>query len=157
MGEEVPNPIEVLFRQIHPQSYQNGRLSTDRFKPQPNDAGFMSVDRSTLTTAEKSHSLYASMGKKSAAVYGLSVAEFLSEALKVYADPIEADGVSPANPAHAVVDYTAFDERKWKNISKRLAVFALARGALHLPPSNDDIATEHGDAFLDAVSEKAAE
>ena len=93
----------------------------------------MSVDRSAVTTASASHSLYTGQGLQSAAVFGLAVEELGEEGIAVYEDPITADpsqGVA-ANPAHALADYTSCEEGKWKVIGKRLKRTAIARGKLH--------------------------
>ena len=131
----MTNPLtaldEVLLRQIHPSSYAGGRPASDRFRPQPSDAGLMSVDRGSMTTPAASHALYTSSGKQSAAVFGVSVGEFGGEGLNCFPDPLSATQHQPANPAHALVDYNPFHEREWKNISKRLCVKAIARGRLY--------------------------
>lgn len=131
MGKPVTDPNEVLFRQIHPNSFVDGRLASDRFRPQPRDAGFMSVDRGSLTTAMASNLLFTTSGRQSVAVFGISVEEFSDELLPCLENPLEADGDMPANPAHAVVDYNCHNDNKWKIISKRLTQKALARGLLH--------------------------
>ncbi|KRA84228.1 hypothetical protein [Altererythrobacter sp. Root672] len=136
MAEQLTDPNEVLFRQIHPSNFKDGRPASDRFRPQPSDHGKMSVDRAALTSANASHALYSSSGNLSAAVFGVSVEEFLEESLICLSDPLIATAGQPANPAHALVDYTSFEERKWKNISKRLCIKAIERGQLH-PPDED--------------------
>lgn len=131
MGEPLTNADEVLFRQIHPNCIHNGEPASDRFKPQPNDAGLMSVDRGSLTDAASSHALYTSTGNQSGAVYGVTVGEFGDEVVECRDDPLEATEDTPANPAHALADYTPHEEKKWKLISKRLTQKAKARGRLH--------------------------
>lgn len=131
MGKPLTDPNEVLLRQIHPNCYMNGRPSSDRFRPQPSDCGRMSVDRNSLTTPAASHSLYASTGRQSAAVFGVSVGECGAETLQCLPDALKATDEQPANAAHALVDYTSLDGKKWKNISKRLCLQAVARGQLH--------------------------
>jgi hypothetical protein len=131
MGELLTNADEVLFRQIHPNCMHHGEPASDRFKPQPNDAGLMSVDRSSLTDAPTSHALYTSTGNQSAAVYGVTVGEFGDEVVECRDDALEATEDTPANPAHALADYTPHEEKKWKLISKRLTQKAKARGRLH--------------------------
>ncbi len=131
MSEPLTDLHEVLFRQIHPNCMQNGEPASDRFKPQPNDEGLMSVDRSSLTSAKASFETYIGGGRQSVAVFGVSVGEFQEENIPCSSDPIDgADGGHP-NPAHALADYTAHEERKWKNISKRLTQKAKVRGRLH--------------------------
>jgi len=131
MSKLLTDHAEVLFRQIHPTYYQNGVPSKSRFMPQPNDNGFMSVDRGKLTTAAASHAAYLAAGKQSAAVFGISVGEFASETLPCAEDPVEATDEKPANPAHALVDYTSFDEKTRRLISIRLWAKATSRGQLH--------------------------
>lgn len=131
MGNPLSNPDEVLFRQIHPNFMQNGKPASDRFKPQPNDAGMMSLDRETLTTAKASHELYISTGRQSSAVFGVSVGEFNEENIPCQDDPLAATASTPANPAHALADYSRYDEKEQKNISKRLHRKAISRGQLH--------------------------
>lgn len=91
----------------------------------------MSTDRGAVTTAVEAHALYTASGRRSAAVFGVSVGEFWSENLQCYSDPLSAQDSQPENFAHAVVDYNELDEKQWKNISKRLTVFAISRGCLH--------------------------
>lgn len=130
MGEPLTKPDEVLFRQIHPNYMQNGEPASDRFQPQPNDHGLMSVDRSSLTDAASSHALYIQTGKQSAAVYGVTIEEFTEELIVCREDPLVETDTSPANPAHAAADYTTHEKKKWKLISKRLTQKAKARGKL---------------------------
>ena len=130
MAKILDNQFEILFRQIHPQFIQNGEPASDRFKPQPNDAGMMSVDRSSITNAASSHALYTRSGKLSGAVFGVTVGEFQDEQIECHADPItETEDIS-ANAAHALADYTRHEEKEWKLISKRLTRKAKTRGKL---------------------------
>lgn len=131
MSAQLTDLDEILFRQIHPSFLSGGRPASDRFRPQPNDVGRMSVDRSALTTASQSHHLYTSDGLASAAVFGVSVSEFAEENLSCFSDPLPATGASSANPAHAVVNFIPIPEEQWKLISKRLAVKAANRGQLY--------------------------
>jgi len=131
MGDPIINLEEMLFRQIHPNCIVDGAPASDRFKPQPADAGFMSVDRSSITSAASSHALYVSTGRKSSAVYGVTVGEFKEEEIQCLSDPLSETVSSSANDAHALADYNPHDEKKWKLISKRLTQKARAHGQLH--------------------------
>ncbi|QNK74208.1 hypothetical protein H7F36_02875 [Variovorax sp. PAMC28562] len=124
-------PEEVLFRQIHPHSLEKGEPSSDRFRPYANDQNQMSVDRSALTTAAESHTLYVANGKLSAAVFGLAVAELSAESIPCKADPLTAKDDQLENAAHALADYSAHSEKAQKNIAKKLKQLAIARGCLH--------------------------
>jgi len=131
MANNLSDQDEVLFRQIHPDSLQDGEPASDRFRPSERDANKLSTDRSSLTTAADAHALFTSTGKKSAAVFGLTVGEFLTESIPCVEDPVKDAPEFPDNPAHALADYSAHERNKQKVIAKRLKRLALARGCLH--------------------------
>ena len=122
---------EVLFRQMHPSFVQAGEPSSQPFAPTPKDDNKLSVDREALTTAAASHALFTGNGHASAAVYGVSVGEFVGEALPCRSDPLAATATQAENPAHAYADYAAHVPAQQKNRAKRLKRYALARGQLH--------------------------
>jgi hypothetical protein len=130
-SQPINDGEEVLFRQIHPNFYDNGFPGSPPFAPTAKDDDKLSVDRSSMTTAEASHALFTSNGFDSAAVFGVTVAEFGTESLKCYSDPTEANGTIAANPAHAYADYSGFSANQGKKIAKRLRNFAVKRGQLH--------------------------
>lgn len=122
---------ELLFRQIHPDFIQDGEPSSDRFRPSQRDENKLSVDRSELTTASDSYALYTRNGLASAAVFGLTVHEFGSEAITCAPDPVPASENMAANEAHALADYSTHTISKQKIIAKKLKRLAVARGCLH--------------------------
>jgi hypothetical protein len=128
---ELTKGDEVLFRQIHPYFFENGEPTSQAFTPTVKDAGKLSVDRSAITGAKESYELYTTTGRRSAAVYGLSVAEFHSHGIVCHADPIEQSNEMPANPAHAFAGFHAFAVNQQKIKAKRLKHVAIARGVLH--------------------------
>lgn len=126
------NTTEVLLRQVHPKLRDNGKLASSVFVPNPSDNGLLSSDRSTLTTPAAAFQHYTQhVGKQSCAVFGLEVQEYADEAIACTADPLAASGSIPANPAHALSDFTAHDPRCWKNIAKRLKIKAEERGCFY--------------------------
>jgi hypothetical protein len=131
----TPRPLdgddEVLFRQIHPNFYDNSYPGSGQFAPSAKDENKLSVDRASLTTAAESHSLFTGNGFVSVAVYGVSVAEFSAEGLPCYPDPLMAEGTRAANPAHAYADFSSFTPSQGKKIAKRLRNYAVNRGRLH--------------------------
>jgi hypothetical protein len=124
---------EVLFRQIHPTQYDNSHPASGQFAPSLKDEGKLSVDRSSITTADASHALFTGNGFDSAAVYGVSVGEFSAESLPCYPDPLKAEGTLAANPAHAYADFQSVSTSQGKKIAKRLRNAAVKRGRLHPP------------------------
>ncbi|WP_125255468.1 hypothetical protein [Brevundimonas fluminis] len=131
MADKLDDDNELLFRQVHPNFVVDGQLSSQPFQPSVKDDNKLSVDRSSLTTAADSHSLYTSNGFESVAVYAVNVAEFGAEALPCVSDPLPAAGDLAANPAHALADYSAHKPSKQKTIAKRLKQKAINRGRQH--------------------------
>jgi hypothetical protein len=124
---------EVLFRHIHPKLYENGISASVLFAPSPKDRNQLSVDRGALTTPAASRALYTGNGFESAAVYGVSVGEFVDEELQCYPDPLPKTDKLAANPAHAYADFSAFSPNEGKKIAKRLRNNAVKRGCLTPP------------------------
>ena len=125
--------MTTQFRQIHTNFYDNGLPGSGQFAPSAKDKNKLSVDRSSLTTPEASHTLFTGNGFDSVAVYGVSVEEFSAERLPSYPDPLQAEGRLAANPAHAYADFTALSTSQGKKIAKRLRNNAVKRGRLHPP------------------------
>ena len=129
---------EVLFRQIHPSFIQDGEVSSQpfvptsqAFAPTPKDDGFLSVDRSSITSAGESYRLFTSNGHSSSAVYGVTVGEFSDEAIQCIEAPIKATEKQAANEAHALANYNPHTAGQQKTKAKRLKQKAIARGRLH--------------------------
>jgi hypothetical protein len=124
---------EVLFRQVHPDLMHAGEPASSAFVPKPSDKGYLSVDRSSVTTAKAAYDLYVANGLRSVATYGLTVGEFGAYGLPCKPDPITGIAGQLDNPAHALVDYNAMTPSHQKRVGKRLKTVALARGILHKP------------------------
>lgn len=133
MAEQLANDDEVLFRQVHPTFMQDGQPSSQPFMPTDKDNNLLSVDRSSLTTAEASYLIFTGDGNQSIGVYGINVGEFKEHALPCVSDPIMASENKLANPAHAYADYSQYGTNKQKTLAKRLKLRAIARGKLYSP------------------------
>ena len=131
MCDVLTNGSEMLFRQIHPNFLVDGDPASNRFVPSENDKGYLSLDRSSLTSAQESHRLYTCSERLSAAVFGLRVDDFKTEGILCRSDPTEANPPHPANPAHALADYTGLESSRLKNVAKRLKRLAIQHGQLH--------------------------
>lgn len=135
MSDKLTNNSEILFRQIHPNSLQNGEPGSDRFRPSEQDENMLSVDRSSLASAMDAHALYTNANRKSAAVFGISVGEFETESIPCMTDPLDETQTEPANPAHALADYSTHSTSKQKLVAKRLKRHAVERGCLYSAPN----------------------
>ncbi|MBG0794197.1 hypothetical protein IYY11_12565 [Methylocystis sp. H62] len=131
MSTQLTDEEELLFRQVHPDLLDGDIPASSNFKPKPSDENMLSVDRSSLATAEEAFDLYISNGRKSIAVYALSVGEFTGEKINCVEDPVEASEKMKANPAHAVADFSTHNVSQQGKIAKRLKQKAVARGKQH--------------------------
>ncbi|MFO0652992.1 MAG: hypothetical protein U0326_42635 [Polyangiales bacterium] len=67
-------------------------------------------------------------------MWAVSVAELrapMTAALRALEDPLDVTSDAPANPAHALIDFTPFSKSQQKKIARRLKALALIRGQLH--------------------------
>jgi hypothetical protein len=132
MIDKLEDSEEVLLRQIHPTFFENGEPSSDRFRPSQLDKNLLSLDRNSMVSPAQSHANYEGAGRKSAAVFGVTVGEFMIENIDCLHDPLDSTPVQAANPAHASANYERHDLKQQKLIAKRLKRVAIARGCLHL-------------------------
>lgn len=132
-GMRIEDPGERLLRQIPPAWLQEGRVTSQAFKPMPKDQKLLSVSRGSLTTPEAAHDRHVNvLGLRSAGVWFITVQDCSDEGLSVYADPIEAP--PHPDPSHALVDFRQVSsEKQVVAHAKRLALRANARGPLFLP------------------------
>lgn len=119
------NDETLLLRQVHPNFYPDGEVSSQAFIPFPKDDGKLSVYDGDQISAEECHRHYAEQGLQSVGVWAVSGGEVVSAALEYHPDPIAG------NPAHAVVDFGTRGERECRKLAKRLKKFAVERGNLY--------------------------
>jgi hypothetical protein len=122
---------ELLHRQVHPNFLQNGRPSSQAFRPTPKDKGLLSVSQGSLATAEEAYLLYTeNKGLKSAGVWSVTVGECRQLNLSAFHDPVH----EPVQDlAHAVIDFRTCSKKELEKYSKTLAVLARARGRQYPP------------------------
>lgn len=117
-------PNTLLLRQIHPSFIQNGRVTSQAFRPTPKDESFLSVDNGDRVSAEDCWQRFtANLACKSIGVQAVSLAECTTQEL-----PVIEDGNS--HPEHCSIDFTTFDKKMTEKKSKLLRVHAEKRGWL---------------------------
>jgi len=117
-------PDTLLLRQIHPSFIQDGRVTSQAFRPTPKDEFLLSVDDGDRVTAEASWQRFiTNPACKSVGVQALSQAECTAQALTVIKD-------GDPHPEHCSVDFTAFDKKVIEKKSKLLRAQAETRGWL---------------------------
>ena len=114
-----------LLRQIHPTFVQDGRVTSQAFRPTQKDEELLSVydgDRIEPEQAYRHYTLdleYASCG-----CMAVTVLECVRVGVSARPEPTPF-------PEHAVIDFTGLNEGKKKTVSKRLRSFAEERGWLY--------------------------
>lgn len=117
-------PDTLLLRQIHPSFVQDGRVTSQAFRPTPKDESLLSVDDGYRVSAESSWQRFiTNTACKSLGVQALSQAECTAQELTVIED-------GNPHPEHCSVDFTAFDKKAIEKKSKLLRAQAETRGWL---------------------------
>jgi len=111
-----------LLRQINPNFIQDGRVSSQAFRPTPKDEGRLSVYDSDLIDPSAAFAHFTgNLGFQSCGVQAVTVAECAGLDLPARPDPAPF-------PEHAVIDFSAFQKRQVEGKAKQLRVLAEARG-----------------------------
>lgn len=111
------SPETLLLRQIHPSFVQDGRVSSQAFRPTPKDEQRLSVDNGDRIQADASWKRFVSHPNcSSMGVMAVSHAECEAQCL-----PVIEDG--DPYPEHCSIDFSAFGtgaiERKAKQLSRQ--------------------------------------
>lgn len=117
-------PDTLLLRQIHPGFVQNGRVTSQAFRPTPKDEGLLSVDNNDRIEAEASWQRFiANPVCRSIGVQAVSRGECDTQDL-----PVIEDGQPYSE--HCSIDFTAFDKKAIEKKAKLLRMQAEVRGWL---------------------------
>jgi hypothetical protein len=143
---EILDAEELLFRQVHPQWFEEGLPSAQAFYPTKKDLGRLSIACSSLTDPASAFVFYTtSRNLKSVGTWGLSVRE-VNDSPALVALPVTAPGNQSVtlpsrlacrkeplkdDPAHGFIDYRSLSKRACELIGKVLMANAVKRGCLH--------------------------
>jgi hypothetical protein len=129
---QLADADELLLRQVHPAWVRDGRPSGQAFRPTAKDNGRLSVARGALTTAQAAYEHYTTcLGFQSAGTWAVTVGECRRLSLPTEADPIPAAPDQPADPAHAVIQFSGLPKAQVEAKGAKLARFANERGRLY--------------------------
>ena len=116
----------LLLRQVHPNFFSDGQLSSQAFIPFPKDEGKLSVYDGNLISPALSYQHYT-LRLKSVGVWGISNAEVITTGLTSEPAPL------PDSPAHAFINFCNVPNTQWRKLAKILKRFAVTRGCLYSP------------------------
>lgn len=112
----------LLHRQVHPSWVQQGRVTSQVFRPTPKDEKRLSVYDGDLITAEAAWNHFTnSLGYASIGVLAVTVAECAAHDLHVAPDPAHF-------PEHVLIDFAGLSEGSTKKKAKYLTAAADSRG-----------------------------
>lgn len=119
------NSKTILLRHIHPNFVQEGRVTSQAFRPTPKDEEKLSVYDGDQIEAEPAwHHYTESLDCQSVGVLGITVAECTELELKAEADPRPF-------PEHVLIDYSAFGKKEIEKKAKLLKAKAVQRDWLY--------------------------
>lgn len=124
---ELPD-AEFLHRQVNPNFYKRGRLSSLAFRPF--DAPFeLSVTRARFATAEQAFRIHTDYYQRpSVGTWTVSALEARELNLVPRSQP-----EPPINPGHAVIDFSSHGSNQRQARAKKLRDFAESRGPGYCP------------------------
>ena len=121
-------PETLLHRQVHPAWMQEGRITSQAFRPTPKDAEKLSVYNGDRVDARGAWEHFTgTLGFASAGGVAVSVGESERVGLKATEDPLESF------PEHAIIDFAGYGASQTKKAAERLRAFAIERGWLYRP------------------------
>ncbi|MNE08695.1 hypothetical protein D3C80_1013490 [compost metagenome] len=117
-------PETLLLRQVHPSFVQNGRITSQVFRPTPKDELLLSVDNGDDVPPRESWRRFTDdLGCKSIGVLAVSHSQCSEQAL-----PVIEDGTP--YPEHCSINFTDFEKREIEKKAKLLRSQAENRGWL---------------------------
>ncbi|MCC5839998.1 MAG: hypothetical protein JJT96_07730 [Opitutales bacterium] len=118
------NEATLLLRQIHPAFVQDGRITSQAFRPTPKDQCQLSVYDGDLIDGEKAWIHYTEeLALQSVGVQAVSYTECTEMELSVHSDPATF-------PEHALIDFTGLGKKTIEKKAKHLRSKAEHRGWL---------------------------
>ncbi|UUI61671.1 hypothetical protein [Aeromonas salmonicida] len=117
-------PETLLLRQVHPSFIQNGRITSQVFRPTPKDEQLLSVDNNDSVTPHESWRRFtANLVCKSIGVLAVSYSQCVEQEL-----PVIEDGTP--YPEHCSIKFSDFEKRDIEKKAKLLRAKAEERGWL---------------------------
>ncbi|WP_194293419.1 hypothetical protein [Actinomadura macrotermitis] len=130
-GEELIGEVdEFLYRQVHPQFVQDGRVTSQAFRPTEKDAGELSISRGSQVSAEEAFIFHtARLQLDSAGSWIVSVDEVGKIGLRAVDDQHAPTRPDPCPPGHGYIDFRSLQtQNALKKAASKLRDAAEVRG-----------------------------
>lgn len=131
--ETVLEPSEeLLWRNVNPNWLDQGRLTSQAYRPTPKDRKHLSVAREARVSAAAHYTEFTdSFGLASAGVWAVTVEECTTVGVQVVYDENSPTRPDPCPTGHTHLDFTGLSSNRAKRIGGILRDKAEARGRLH--------------------------
>ncbi|WP_447829512.1 hypothetical protein [Aeromonas salmonicida] len=117
-------PETLLLRQVHPSFIQDGRVTSQVFRPTPKDEQQLSVDNGDAVTPRDSWQRFTTiLGCQSIGVMAVSHSQCVEQEL-----PVIEDG--HPYPEHCSINFSDFEKKGIEKKAKLLRAKAVERGWL---------------------------
>jgi hypothetical protein len=114
-----------LLRQINPSWIQQGRITSQVFKPTPKDQKKLSAYDGDIITPENAWKHYTEILEfKSVGVMAVAVSDCIACHLSYFSDPVPF-------PEHVIIDFSGFSTTQIESKAKYLKRMAESRGWLY--------------------------
>lgn len=121
------NDDTLLYRQVHPDWIQDGRATSQTFRPTPKDEQRLSIHDGDRISAADAWRQYTNQGLESHGVIAVTKGECDLFKLAVLPNPL------PGSPEHMLIDFTGKSGNQTKRIARRLTRIANDRGWIFRP------------------------
>lgn len=135
VDKQIRDRSELLLRQVHPNWVQDGRPTSQAFRPTNTDHGLLSVSRASMVSPEEAFKRHTQRGLQSYGVWAVTVGECNQDDCCAFPDPV------PDDDAHAVIDFRHHGNNKCRAVSQRLVSFACERGPRYVAKTGEMPAT----------------
>lgn len=124
------NAATFLLRMIHPSFVNQGRVSSQAFRPTPKDESKLSVYDGDLIRPEAAFAHFTAQPRcRSCGTQAVTVAECTEASLVAASDP-------EPFPEHAIIDFSGLSKTEVEKKAKQLRSKADARGWLFRPEAS---------------------
>lgn len=133
--EPLADQDELLWRNAHPDWIENGKLTSQAFRPTPKDQNKLSSARASKVSVENNFKEFTGdFGLASIGVWAVSVGEAGAEDIQAIYDEHSPSTPTPCLTGHTSLDFAEISNNRAKRIGSRLRDQAEKRGVQYPPP-----------------------
>lgn len=129
--EILSDPDELLWRNVHPSWIDDGKVSSQAFRPTRKDAGRLSTARSSKVSAAQHFEEHTGRGLQSGGVWAVTVGDASNVSLTCIYDEHSLELPTPVPTGHTSIDFIGLTDREVRKAGGVLRDRAEDRGRQH--------------------------